>query len=398
MRPRAFAGLLLCAVLLGATWPTLAALPGVPAGVVAGDAYAITQGTGGLSINTSLVENVTAQPWATVVSPEMFGLGTVAGEPVIVRAADPDPFVSLEGGSWISGGTPANEFGFAGEGLAHRIGLAVGDTVTVVGSYTPRIAFVQISGIYHTPTPANDELLLDFGMGRFLTGLGPMNFHSIRVRTSDSMALLRFLEGFQASVHVTGPTGIRADVHSDPPSDERLANLILRTGVGGTPRDYLATAVAEATTSVRVVAIGIGVLLVILVAFGVHAVQARAFADRVPSVGVLRAIGARNRWMRRRLLIETVPFAVFAGALGAIVGFEVGRILQPLVSVVIFGHQVPIVFDLPTFLLIVVAMVAISVGSALVLLGLSLRVRPVESIRGSRPHERPESLEVVLRG
>src|SRR5207249_3179665 len=82
--------------------------------------------------------------------------------------------------------------------------------------------------------------------------------------TSDPAALLRFLDGFQASVHVGGPGLVRADIHSDPPSDERLANAILRTGLGGAPRDYLATAVGEATTSVRVVAYGIAVLLGLL--------------------------------------------------------------------------------------------------------------------------------------
>src|SRR5439155_103995 len=60
VRPRTFGGVLLCAVLLGATWPILAALPGVPSQILAGDAYVITQGSGALSINASLAENLTA--------------------------------------------------------------------------------------------------------------------------------------------------------------------------------------------------------------------------------------------------------------------------------------------------------------------------------------------------
>src|SRR5207247_8583533 len=98
----------------------------------------------------------------------------------------------------------------------------------------------------------------------------PLNYPSIRVRTSDPAALLRFLDGFQASVHVSGPGLVRADIHSDPPSDERLANAILRTGLGGAPRDYLATAVAEATTSVRVVAYGSAGLLGMPLASAAH--------------------------------------------------------------------------------------------------------------------------------
>ena len=346
----------------------------------------------------SLASNITKSEWAKTVSPEILGLTTLAGNPVVVRAVDPDAFLRLENATHLSGAMAGSEFALAGEHLALRFGLVTGDTVTVAGAYVPRIAFLRITGTFRTESAANDELLVDFGMGRFLTGLGPLNYHSIRVRTPNPAALLRFLDGFQASVHVSGPGLVRADIHSDPPSDERLANAILRTGLGGAPRDYLATAVGEATTSVRVVAYGIAVLLGILVAFGVHAVQARAFADRIPAVGVLRAVGASNGWMRRRLLVETLPFSLLAGAIGALVGFFAGKFLLPQVNVVVFGHQVPVVFDVVTLAFIVFLLVAVSIGSALVLLRGTLRLRPTESIRETVAVEPPRSLEAILRG
>src|SRR5439155_699124 len=116
---------------------------------------------------------------------------------------------------------------------------------------------------------------------------------------------------------------------------------ILRSGIGGAPHDYLSTAVAEATSSVAVVAYGIAALLGILVAFGIHAAQARAFADRAPAVGVLRAIGAGNRWMRRRLLLESFPLALIAARLVPLTfsplpfgidGFALGRISSDIAA------------------------------------------------------------------
>src|SRR5439155_25219139 len=86
IRPRAFAGLVLCAFLLGATWPVLGALPGEPVRIIAGDAYAVTQGTGPLSINVSLAGNITASGGAKTASPEMRCLTTLAGNPVVLRA------------------------------------------------------------------------------------------------------------------------------------------------------------------------------------------------------------------------------------------------------------------------------------------------------------------------
>ena len=401
MRPRAFAGLLLCAFLLGATWPILSALPGVPARIIAGDAYLVTQGSGQYSVNESLVDslkNRTAHPWAEIVSPEILSLGTVRGGPVVVRAADPAALFSLEGGAWVRAGTVGDRTAVAGEGFLSRLGLAVGDDVTVVGSSVPRIAFVRIAGIYRTATSANDELLVDFAIGRLLSGLSATSFHSIRIRTTDPVSLLDFLRGFGASVHVSGPNLPRTDIASDPPPDERISNLILRTGIGGTPRDYLASAVAEATNSVGVVAYGIATLLGILVAFGIHAVQARAFADRIPAIGVLRAIGAGNRWMRRRLLAESLPLAAGAAILGAGLGFLAETMFQPRASLIIFGHEVLVSFDLATFTLVVLAVVLTSMLSGLLLLRKAMGTRPLESIRESPAVASPQSLEAILRG
>jgi len=358
----------------------------------------VTQGSGPYSVNESLVQNLSGQPWVSVVSPEILSLGTVRGEPVLVRAADPPGFFSLEGGAWVQAAVVGDRNAVAGEGLVSRLGLAVGDEVTLVGSSVPRIAFVRIAGIYRTATSANDELLVDFAIGRLLSGLGATGFHSIRIRTTDPTALLNFLRGFGSSVHVSGPDLPRADIASDPPTDERISNVILRTGIGGTPRDYLASAVAEATNSVGVVAYGIAALLGILVAFGIHAVQARAFADRIPAVGVLRAIGASNRWMRRRLLAESLPFAAGAAILGAGLGFLAETSLQPNARLVIFGHEVLVSFDLVTFALIVLAVVAISMLSGLLLLRNAMASRPVESIRETPAVASPQSLEAILRG
>src|SRR5436853_316286 len=155
---------------------------------------------------------------------------------------------------------------------------------------------------------------------------------------------------------------------------------------------------ASSRTSVRVVAYGIMVFLALLVSFGIHAVQARAFADRVQSIGILRAVGASGAWMRRRLLVETVPPALVAAVLGAGLGFIFAGFLQPSLGLTVFGHRVTASFDLLTLALLIVVLVAISTGSALLLLRGALRLRPTESIRERPAIEPAQSLEAVLRG
>jgi ABC-type lipoprotein release transport system permease subunit len=360
--------------------------------------YIVSQGTGDSSINDTLVRALEAEPWADLVSPEILALGTIEGRAVVARAADPFTFVEMEGGEWVEAAVPSEGWAFLGEGLAQRVGVGSGTLVSLVGSMIPRIDVVRVLGIFRTGTVANDELVIDFDQGRFLTGVGRSQYHSIRVKTPNPTSLLAFLDGFGASVHVSGPNLARADIHSDPPSSDRFANLLLRTGQGQVPRDFLATAMTDATASVRVVTLGTVVLIGLLVGFGIDAVQARAFEDKRRSVGILRALGSSSGWVRRTMVRETLPPALTAALVGAALGFVLQFLVQPGRALVVFGHALTPVLDVWTFAGIVGATAAISVVSALRLLQTALREHPDESIRERPARDQPASIEGVLRG
>ncbi len=375
----------------------LSALPAVPGQVLRGDVYVLTQGSGSYSINDSLAQNLSAQSWAQVVSPEVFSLGTLHGAAVVVRGVDPQSFLSLEDAS-VPAANLSPPWALAGSGLASREGLVVGDELTLVGSSIARLDVVRLAGVYRTSTAANDELVVDFATARFLTGVGPGFYHSIRVKTDDPSALLAFVTARGASVHVTGPGGEVGGANTAPlPVDPRIINLFLRYGIGPLPADYVAEGIAEATNSVQVVAWGLQVLVVLLVALGVHAVQARGFADRRATVGVLRAIGASDGWVVLCALRETLPLAVASGVTGAILGFA-GAVLLPEVGTVLaFGHEVRVYFDPVGLVLVALAILGVSLVSELILLRGALGERPVESIRGVPSYRSPPSLEVVVR-
>lgn len=358
----------------------------------------ITQGTGPYSINDSLAQNLSAQPWAEAVSPEIFSLGTLGGSAVVVRGVDPASFFAVEGVQVTLSPSLPPTWAFAGAGLQSRLGLTLTEELTLVGSAIPRLYVVPLLGVFHAATAANDELLVDFGTARFLTGAGPGIYHSIRVRTSDPAALVAFLEQRGASARVSGPSGSVGGANTGPlPADPRIINLFLRYGLGPLPADYLAEGIAEATNSVQVVAWGLEVLVVLLVALGIHAVQARAFADRRANVGVLRALGAPSRWVRIRALRELVPVAAVAALLGSGLGSVAAVLLTPNAAIVAFGHEVLVAFDPAGWLLAAGAVVAVSVVSQLLLLQATLRERPSASFRTEPVRASPPSLEVVLR-
>ncbi len=366
--------------------------------MVTGDVYVITQGTGPYSINDSLVQNLTAQPWADAVSPEIFSLGTLDGAAVIVRGVNPAAFLAVEGAQVSFPSPLPSEWALAGSGLQARLSLSTGDELTLVGSAVPRLDLVPLAGTFRTATAANDELLADFATARFLTGVGPGIYHSIRVKTSNPAALLVFLQARGASAHVSGPGGSVGGANTGPlPQDPRIINLFLRYGLGPLPADYLAEGIAEATNSVQVVAWGLELLVVLLVALGIYAVRARAFAEAQATVGVLRALGAPGGWVGRRAMQELLPLAALAGLVGSGAGFLGAALLTPNDAVVAFGHEVRVAFDPIGFLVVAAAIVAVAALSEAILLRHALRERPAVSLRAVPLHTTPASLEVVLR-
>lgn len=394
-----FVGLVLCAFLLGLTWPILSAAPALPSQILTGDVYSLTPGTGTYSINASLAENLSAQPWAEVVSPEIFSLGTLLGDPVVVRGVDPSAFLRIEN---ATGRLPAGTQGpwaLAGSGLASRLGLAAGQELTLVGSSIPRVDIVPLAATYRSATAADDELLVDYGTARFLTGVGPTVYHSIRVATASPDRLVGYLAARGASVQVSGPGNSVASVNSAPlPTDPRIINLLLRYAPGLLPLDYLAEGVREAANSVQVVAWGLQILVLLLVSLGLHGVQARDFAERRATVGVLRALGAPARWIGLRALRELLPLAAVSSLAGAALGLATAVALPAVSPVVAFGHALRVSWDPVAFLVILLALLAVSATSELLLVQGAIRERPSESLRGEPSTEPPPSLEVVLRG
>ena len=315
----------------------------------------------------------------------------------MVRGADPAAFLAVEGASASLPSLPST-WALAGSGLQARLALTAGRELTLVGSGIPRLDVVPLLGVFHAATASNDELLVDLATVRFLTGIPAPLYQTIRVKTSDPAALVAFLQQRGASAHVTGPGGGVGGANTSPlPANPRIINLFLRYGLGPLPADYLTEALAEATNSVQVVAWGLELLVALLVALGIHAVQARAFEDRRATVGVLRALGAPGRWVRSRAVGELLPLAAGAALLGSVLGSVAAILLTPNAAVVAFGHEVQVAFDPAAFLLAAAAVVLVAVGSELLLLRAALRERPSTSLRGDAGQGAPRSLEVVLR-
>jgi putative ABC transport system permease protein len=86
--------------------------------------------------------------------------------------------------------------------------------------------------------------------------------------------------------------------------------------------------------------------------------------ERTRELGVLRAVGATRRRVRRIVLIEGGIMGVIGGCCGLVAGLLLSRILIFVINLQAFGWTlqvtVPVVFVLVTFVLLVVATILAS--------------------------------------
>ncbi len=381
---------MLCTLLLAATTPTLLAAIDFPSRVVLGEGvYAITQGSGRASLNDSLVAQLELSGWADIVSPEVLAFSILRDEPVVVRGAIADRFLALERGTataMLSDGG----YALAGNGLANRLGLATGDRVLLVGSLAPKFLELTLAGTFSTDTPANDEILVAPDAAREIAGIGAGTYHQIRVETDRPDALIAFLEATGASAHVFTPSRQLFDVNSGPlPQDDRLTNLLLRSGSGSVSPDRLSYAIAQVSNSVRVVVLGLLAVIVALVAVGIDSVHRRVLADARPVVRILKSKGATRGWILRRGASEAFLFAIAGCAIGLLAGTAIAIFAGLLDLIVIFGHGVRPELSITGMVLIIAAGVASSTVSTVLFLARHTRGRPWEADRDPIPQPIP---------
>jgi putative ABC transport system permease protein len=157
-------------------------------------------------------------------------------------------------------------------------------------------------------------------------------------------------------------------------------------------QDWIASAGSVARTAVTIrfvfyLMVTIVAVVVIMITMNVLVVS---ISERVPEIGTLRALGARKRFIRRMILLETSFLAVIAGLAGLVLGLAILLILRKsgikapnLFFEAIFAGRklVPVISPMAgvnAFLWIF----ATSILSSLYPIALALRIKPVVAMQG----------------
>jgi putative ABC transport system permease protein len=67
---------------------------------------------------------------------------------------------------------------------------------------------------------------------------------------------------------------------------------------------------------------------IVIAAFGVVNTLALSVIERTPEIGILRAVGASRRLIRRSVRLESVVICGYGGLLGIVVGVGFGAVMQ----------------------------------------------------------------------
>jgi ABC-type lipoprotein release transport system permease subunit len=177
-----------------ATVSILAGLHEAPAAFVADEGFAIASSSAptifASQVDTSMVGALTALPQIKGASPEVLAFSSFNGRSFVLRGVDLDMFnttgpafeeFELSGG----GALKDRDSALIGSALKARLGLDTPYMMPVVGSYSSKLAFVNVIGSFKTGSSMDDELLVTLDMARYLTGMSSQKASVIRISTSD---------------------------------------------------------------------------------------------------------------------------------------------------------------------------------------------------------------------
>jgi ABC-type lipoprotein release transport system permease subunit len=185
-----------------ATVSVLAGLHEAPAAFAADEGFAIVSSSAptifASQVDTSMAGALTALPQIRGASPEILAFSSFNGRSFVLRGVDLAMF-NTTGPAFkefeLSGGGALRDVDSAliGTALKARLGLGLPYVMPVVGSYSSKLAFVNIVGSYKTGSSMDDELLVTLDMARYLTGMSSQKASVIRISTSDPAWLSRLL-------------------------------------------------------------------------------------------------------------------------------------------------------------------------------------------------------------
>ena len=202
IRPRVIVAIAIAIAVFTSSVCVLSGLRSAPESFVPGSGYVISSSSAptvfSSQVDMDLVYALESMDNITGVSPEIFAFSSFNGVAFVVRGVDIEKLNST-GPRFLSYSIEEGSSMFSPSGvllgthLANHLNLGIGDTLPLVSSYSSRIEFLKVIGVFRTDSPLDDEALVSLDVARYLSGLPAGTVSIIRVTTSQAEWLSNLL-------------------------------------------------------------------------------------------------------------------------------------------------------------------------------------------------------------
>jgi putative ABC transport system permease protein len=128
-------------------------------------------------------------------------------------------------------------------------------------------------------------------------------------------------------------------------------------------------------------------VIVVLITMNVLVVS---ISERVPEIGTLRALGAKKKFVRKMILLETTFLAIISGFVGLVLGYVILVVLKDsgitapnvFFEAIFAGKKLIPVISASAGLEAFLSIFAMSIIASLYPITLALRIKPVVAMQG----------------
>ncbi|MDP2911228.1 MAG: lipoprotein-releasing ABC transporter permease subunit [Candidatus Omnitrophota bacterium] len=335
--------------------------------IVGTNSHIVIEKEGGISDYNNLVREINKIPHVKASSPFINGQALIRQDEqvlgVMLRGIDP---VREKDVTNIQKYMESGDLEFKkdtvtiGKELSARLGLKIGDTISLISAADPEPKDFKIIGIFNSG-------MFEYDMNLIFTNL-------------------ENAQAFYATGNVAGGIGIKVD-------DVNNADRIKKDIQGKIGVDYWVRSWSELNKSLfsalkleKITMFIILALIVVVACFNIASTLIMMVMEKTKDIGILKSIGADNKSIRKIFMLDGFLIGFTGTIIGAIGGFGLCYLLKTyqfikLPKDIYYIDRLPVNLELSDSMTIIIAAVVISLLSTLYPSWQAAKMEPVEALR-----------------
>ncbi|MBU1912514.1 MAG: lipoprotein-releasing ABC transporter permease subunit [Candidatus Omnitrophica bacterium] len=335
--------------------------------IVGTNSHIIIEKEGGITDYNGLVAEINKIPHVKASSPFINGQALIRQDEqvlgLILRGIDPVREKNVTNiQKYLESGTieVKKDTVLIGKELSLRLGLKIGDVISLISAADPKPKSFKIAGIFNSG-------MFEYDMNLVFTNL-------------------EGAQAFYATGNVAGGIGVRVD-------DVNRADSIKKNVQEKIGFDYWVRSWSELNKNLfsalkleKITMFIILALIVVVACFNIASTLIMMVMEKTKDIGILKSIGADNRSIRKIFMLDGFLIGFAGTVLGAIGGFGLSYLLKTyqfiqLPKDIYYIDRLPVNLELLDSITVIAAAMLISLLSTLYPSWQAAKMEPVEALR-----------------